>query len=134
MKSYSDKQNIELVKRDQLRLSNIADLESIYIDESSKNTILVKSNKKYRESLLDKVCNFILYLMFFVIYYMSAGYIYYCILYGISFLTENSNLILKSYICLNPLSVCFFIGVLIFTLVLLLIVSAYYYCTDRYSL
>lgn len=46
MKSYSDKQNIELVKRDQLRLSNIAELESTYIDDSPKNIVLVKSKKK----------------------------------------------------------------------------------------
>ena len=133
MESYSDKQNIELVKRDQLRLSNFADLESTCIDYSPKNTILVKSKKDNKESLLDKICNFLLYLMFSVIYYIFAGYIYYCILFGIGILMENSDSIVKLYICLNPVSMCFFIGALVFTLVLLLLVSIYYYCVGKYS-
>lgn len=131
MKSYSDKQNIELVKRDQLRLSNIAELESTYIDNSPKNTILIKSKNK--ESITDKICNFILYLIFLIIYYLSTGYIYYCMLFGFGFLTENSDLILNSYTCLNPISICFLIGFLVFNLIMFLLLSIYYYYYGNYS-
>ena len=125
--NFSDNQTLELVNQDQLRFS--VELESIKLDNSSPKNIIITNNNKKKISILEKICNNLLFLLMIGIYYIAVGYIAYYILFSIVFFyIKKPSLVLLSSECIYPLSLCFFLEVLSFTVLILIFVSIYYYC------
>ena len=123
-------QNIELIKDfNNSHNANTIDSERYNLGLNKEEQADLKDISKGRDDFFE--ISFLNIFIFFliIIYYIGIGYIGYGILLFTYFFEVNTTL--NSYFlivneCFNPISLCFFIQVLLMTFFIVLFVSIYY--------
>tara|TARA_B100000424_G_C22710732_1_gene386867 strand:+ start:110 stop:508 length:399 start_codon:yes stop_codon:yes gene_type:complete len=126
---YSAKDNIELIKQDQLSLSP-SDLNSITIVDSSPkniNVVQIKKEEKNQQSIQETFCNMIIYLFMFCILIVVCGYLSMGILFAISYFKNDYTLFISNN-CISILSPCFFVGSISVIFCFIILSSIYFAC------